>query len=135
MWFNYMQHVHCDPWDENNHSRNITGRVFNFLVFNNGLHTVHHENAGGHWSNAYVLHNARAHLIDPRLNQPSFWGWVIRAYVISIPHRSLETKQIGRAPFDPPEGKKPVVAAKDKAETPYIDSVDAVEAGTNAQIA
>ena len=37
MWFNYMQHVHCDPWSAHNHSRNITGRVFNFLVGNRFL--------------------------------------------------------------------------------------------------
>ena len=50
MWFNYMQHVHCDPWSKYDHSRNITGRIFNFIVFNNGLHTVHHFNAATHWS-------------------------------------------------------------------------------------
>jgi fatty acid desaturase len=130
MWFNYMQHVHADPWSKFNHSRNITGRVFNFLVFNNGLHTVHHDNAGAHWSTAYEEHAKIADKIDPRLNQPSFWWWIIRAYVIPafVPGDVLETKQIGRAPFDPP----PSVQARAKED---IDSVDALEAGNNAQIA
>lgn len=130
MWFNYMQHVHCDPWSKDNHSRNITGRIFNFLVFNNGLHTVHHEHPGAHWSTLRELHDARAHLIDPRLNQPSFWWWIVRGYVIPAFLPSLETKQIGRAPFDPPPGKR--IPASHNVET---DTVDAVEAGNNAQMA
>lgn len=131
MWFNYMQHVHCDPWSEHDHSRNITGRVFNFLVFNNGLHTIHHENPGAHWSKAYELHAKIADKIDPRLNQPSFWWWVIRGYVIPAFLPSLETKQIGRAPFDPPVDAKPLMRSKG----PMTDSVDALEAGNNAQMA
>lgn len=131
MWFNYMQHVHCDPWSEHNHSRNITGRIFNFLVFNNGLHTIHHENPGSHWSRAYELHAEIADKVDPRLNQPSFLWWIIRGYVIPAFIPSLETKQIGRAPFDPPAGAKPRMREKG----PMTDSVDALEAGNNAQMA
>lgn len=130
MWFNYMQHVHADPWDKYNHSRNITGRIFNFLVFNNGLHTIHHDNAGAHWSTAYEAHAKIAAKIDPRLNEWSFWWWVTRAYVIPafVPGPLLETKQIGRAPFDAPTKK-----AARKMED--IDSVEALEAGNNSAIA
>jgi beta-carotene hydroxylase len=123
MWFNYMQHVHTDPWSKHNHSRNITGRVFNFLVFNNGLHTAHHENPGAHWSTLPALHAKIAHDIDPRLNEWSFWWWVIRGYVIPAFNKNWETKQIGRAPFDVP--------SKDLS----TDSVDALDAGNNAQMA
>lgn len=130
MWFNYMQHVHCDPWSKYNHSRNITGRIFNFLVFNNGLHTVHHANAGAHWSTAYAEHAKIADKVHPALNQPSFWWWVIRGYVIPAFLPRLETKQIGRAPFDPPSGKR-----SSRSDRPAIDSVEALEAGNNAQIA
>jgi len=136
MWFNYMQHVHCDPWSAHNHSRNITGRIFNFLVFNNGLHTIHHENPGSHWSKAYELHNAIKDQIDPRLNEPSFLWWVFRAYVITAFFPSLETKQVGRAAYDPPadgEGAGPKTHMREKG--PMIDSVDALEAGNNAQMA
>ncbi len=50
MFFNYTQHVHTDAWSEHDHSRNFTGRIFNFLFFNNGYHTAHHENQNLHWS-------------------------------------------------------------------------------------
>lgn len=132
MWFNYMQHVHCDPWSKYDHSRNITGRVFNFLLFNNGLHTVHHANAGAHWSTAYAEHAKIADKIHPDLNWRSFWWWVIRGYVIPAFLPRFETKQIGRAPFDPPEGHARAAA---RAKAPVTDSVDALEAGNNAQIA
>ncbi|HVH45361.1 MAG TPA: fatty acid desaturase [Labilithrix sp.] len=132
MWFNYMQHVHCDPWSKYDHSRNITGRVFNFLVFNNGLHTVHHANAAAHWSTAYEEHAKIADKINPALNQPSFWWWIIRGYVIPAFIPSLETKQIGRAPFDPPAGARQPARA---STAPVTDSVDALEAGNNAQMA
>ncbi len=135
MWFNYMQHVHCDPWSEHNHSRNITGRIFNFLVFNAGLHTAHHENPGAHWSKLPEIHARLAPSIDPALNEPSFLWWVFRAYVVSAFVPRLETKQIGRAPFDPPADAKAIRARSEKKNAPVTDSVDAHEMGTNAQIA
>lgn len=131
MWFNYMQHVHCDPWSEHNHSRNITGRVFNFLVFNNGLHTIHHENPGSHWSKAYELHAKIEGQIDPALNEPSFCWWVFRQYVLSNFVPSLGSKQVGRAAYDPPTGKKVEMTEAG----PMTDTVDALDAGNNAQMA
>ena len=128
MWFNYMQHVHTDPWSKYNHSRNITGRVFNFLVFNNGLHTVHHANAGTHWADLRVEHEKIADKIDPRLNEVSFWWWVVRAYILSIFIPPFRTKQVGRAPFDTPDAGA-VTAAEVKT-----DSVEALDAGANAQM-
>jgi len=128
MWFNYMQHVHADPWSKYNHSRNITGYIFNFLVFNNGLHTVHHANAGTHWSDARAEHAKIEHLIDPRLNERSFLWWVFRAYVLSIFIPPFRTKQVGRAPFDTPDA-----GVVDAAEV-KTDSVEALDAGANAQM-
>lgn len=128
MFFNYLQHVHCDPWSKHNHSRNITGRVFNFLVFNNGFHTVHHENAGAHWTTLPAAHAKIAHEIDPSLNVWSFWRLVLGQYVFGIVFPSLKTKQVGRAAYDTPEGRRLVGI---EIET---DSVDAVDAGTNAPI-
>lgn len=136
IWFNYMQHVHCDPWSEHNHSRNITGKIFNFLVFNNGFHTVHHENPAAHWSKLPELHYAIAEQIDPALNERSFLWWVFRAYVVTAFFPSLETKQLGRAPFDAPDGA--TITAKNnrpRDRRPETDTVDASDPGTNAQIA
>jgi hypothetical protein len=136
MWFNYMQHVHTDPWSKWNHSRNITGYIFNFMVFNNGFHTVHHANAATHWSDLRGEHEKVAANIDPRLNWRSFWAWVFRGYVITafLPKR-FETQQIGRAPFDPPPEHARGKAKPTMANAAVIDSVDALEAGNNAQIA
>lgn len=131
MWFNYMQHVHCDPWSKHDHSRNITGAIFNFLVFNNGLHTVHHENPGAHWSTLPALHAKVAGQIHPALNQRSFWWWILRGYVIPAFVPSLETRQIGRAPFDPPTAGRSSTSTR----TLTTDTVDALEAGENAQMA
>ena len=43
MLFNYVQHVHTDPWSDHNHSRSFVAPSLNFLLFNNGLHSAHHE--------------------------------------------------------------------------------------------
>ena len=80
--FNYVQHVHADEESPINHSRNIVGPAMNMCLFNNGLHTVHHENPGMHWSKAPAAHAKIADQIDPRLNEQSFWGFMIRVYVL-----------------------------------------------------
>ncbi|MBX3190739.1 MAG: fatty acid desaturase [Labilithrix sp.] len=136
MWFNYMQHVHCDPWSEHNHSRNFDGWWMNKLLFNNGYHAAHHENPGAHWSKLPELHAKIADKIDPALIYKNFWWWIFRYYVVTAFAPSLETKQLGRAPFDPPEntdGKGPRPKMRERG--PMTDSVDALDAGNNAQMA
>jgi beta-carotene hydroxylase len=81
MFTNYVQHVDCDPTSPDDHSRNFTSRFWNWFVFENGLHTVHHEHPGVHWSRLRPLHDARARRIDPRLNLPSVFAYVFRQYV------------------------------------------------------
>jgi fatty acid desaturase len=75
---NYLQHVSCEPTSLDNHSRNFTNPLFNWLFFNNGFHTVHHEHPGTHWTQYPALHAARAPRINPSLNQPTpfhfWWG-------------------------------------------------------------
>ena len=82
--FNYVQHVHTDEESPVNHSRNIVGPVMNVLLFNNGLHTVHHDIPGLHWSNAQAAHAKVADQIDPRLNEQSLWWFLIRVYVLGL---------------------------------------------------
>ncbi len=82
--FNYLQHVHADEESEFNHSRNITGPLFNFFMFNNGFHTAHHNQPGLHWSLLPKAHAALAKHIDPSLNEPSFLWLLFRSYVLSI---------------------------------------------------
>ena len=80
--FNYVQHVHADEESDYNHSRNFMW--VNFFLLNNGYHTIHHERANLHWSEAPEAHKKIAHLIDPELIENSFWGYLIKTYVLSI---------------------------------------------------
>jgi len=122
MFFNYVQHVHTDPWSEHNHSRSFTGRALNFVLFNNGLHTAHHETPGAHWSTLPALHAKVAAQIHPELCPKDFWGWCVRSYLLAPFIPSYGTRQIGRAPFDAPK-------LVDGLVTP---SVGARESGVNA---
>jgi beta-carotene hydroxylase len=123
MFFNYIQHVHADPWSEHNHSRSFTGRVINFVLFNNGLHTAHHEMPGAHWSTLRKLHDEVAHEIHPELKPVSFWAWCFKSYVFALVAPRFGTRQVGRAPYDSPTGEVRSLKSAD---------VDALEAGINA---
>jgi len=81
--FNYVQHVHANEESEWNHSRNFTG-FLNFLLFNNGYHTIHHHVAGLHWSKVPEAHKKIEHNIDPVLIERSFWWYIIRSYFLSV---------------------------------------------------
>ena len=81
--FNYVQHVHANEESEWNHSRNFTG-FLNFLLFNNGYHTIHHHKAGLHWSKVPEAHKEIEHNIDPLLLERSFWWYIIKSYFLSI---------------------------------------------------
>jgi beta-carotene hydroxylase len=126
IFINYIQHVHADPWSEHNHSRNFVSKLANWLVFNNGYHTAHHESPGLHWSKLAAAHAKIAHLIHPDLNQASIFGYCIKAYLFGIFSERFRTKQVGRAPYDPPGGGELKLATAE---------VSAVEAGINATMA
>ena len=110
IFINYIQHVHCDPWSARNHSRNFTGRLANGLLFNAGLHTVHHDHPGAHWSWLRGLHQEIEHEIDPALCQRSLFGFCFRAYVLGFFDDRFRTRQIGRAAHDVPPGAVAVSA-------------------------
>jgi beta-carotene hydroxylase len=126
IFINYIQHVHADPWSEHNHSRNFVGKLGNWLVFNNGYHTAHHEAAGLHWSKLPEAHAKIAHHIHPDLKQASIITYCLRSYLLGIFSDRYRTHQIGRAAYDPPDG------GDVKLETA---SVAAVEVGVNASMA
>src|SRR6201989_426881 len=115
MLFHYVQHVHTHPWSEHDHSRSFVPPTLNFLLFNNGLHSAHHEMAGAHWSTLPALHEKLRTQIDPRLNESSFWAFCAKNYLLSPLFPSLGTKQLGRAPFDVPglDVSAPVTAEVD----------------------
>ena len=88
--FNYVQHVHTDEESEYNHARNFVGLI-NPLLFNNGFHTIHHESPGIHWSQTPEAHRKILHLIDPSLNERSFWWYIVRVYLLAPFHSSFGT--------------------------------------------
>ncbi len=103
MFFNFIQHVHTDAWSEHDHSRNFTGWWFNFLFFNNGYHTAHHENPGLHWSKLPEAHAMIADSIDSRLNERNLGWFLLRQYLLSILFPVLGTQQLGAVPREVPE--------------------------------
>jgi fatty acid desaturase len=99
MLINFIQHVHCDPWSEHNHSRNFVSKLGNFLVFNNGFHTAHHEHPGAHWSRLPELHARISHEIHPELCQPSVIGFCLRSYALGAVWPRFRTRQVGRPAY------------------------------------
>jgi fatty acid desaturase len=92
---NFVQHVDCDPWSEWNHSRNFVSPALNWLIFDNGFHTIHHEKPGLHWSRARAEHEKIAHLIDPRLNERSIHGYCLKTYVLGALHPRFAPTPLG----------------------------------------
>jgi beta-carotene hydroxylase len=82
MIFNYIQHVHADEESDYNHSRNFTSPFTNFMLFNNGFHTAHHNKASVHWSQLPHAHARIAARIEPSLNQSFIIGYLFKTYVI-----------------------------------------------------
>lgn len=128
MFFNYIQHIHADPWSPHNHSRSWTGWSLNFLLFNNGLHAAHHEQAGAHWTKLPEIQARLNPNIDPRLLHKSFWGFCFKQYVLAPFFPSMGTVQVGRAAYDPPADAAPSYA------TTATGEVEATEAGVNSAI-
>jgi fatty acid desaturase len=81
---NLIQHDACDTKSDWNHSRNFVGRAFNWIMCNNGYHTIHHNRAGLHWSALDEAH-ARdvAPRIDPSLDEPSMVKYLLRTYLFT----------------------------------------------------
>jgi beta-carotene hydroxylase len=81
---NILQHDGADISSEWNHSRNFVGRAFNWIMCNNGYHTIHHNRAGLHWSDLDSAHRREvAPRIDSSLDQRSMAGYLVRTYLLS----------------------------------------------------
>lgn len=123
MFFNYEQHVDADPWSRYDHSRSWTGRLVNFLLFNNGLHAAHHEVAGAHWSTLPELHARIAPSIDPRLIERGLTWYLVKQYVLAPFAPRFGTSQVGRPAWEAPPGGGALESV----------AVDPAEAGTNEE--
>lgn len=74
---NYLQHAQCEVGSEYNHSRNFTGKCFNWLFLNVGYHTAHHLQDRIHWTELPHIHESIKHHIDERLCQKNFIGYFL----------------------------------------------------------
>jgi len=84
---NLIQHDGCDITSEWNHSRNFVGKWFNWVMCNNGYHTIHHNRAGLHWSVLADKHDQECGpRTDPSLNEPSMVLYLLRTFVFGV-HR------------------------------------------------
>ncbi len=82
---NLIQHDGCDVASEWNHSRNFVGRAFNWIMCNNGYHTIHHNRAGLHWSVLATAHEKECvPRIDSRLDEPSMVLYLLRTFVFNF---------------------------------------------------
>jgi fatty acid desaturase len=82
---NLIQHDGCDIKSEWNHSRNFVGRAFNWIMCNNGYHTIHHNRAGLHWSVLDTMHERECgQKTDPRLNEPSMVLYLLRTFFFNF---------------------------------------------------
>jgi len=99
---NLIQHDACDVSTEWNHSRNFVGRGFNWIMCNNGYHTIHHNKAGLHWSDLAAAHVKDAvPRMDPRLDEPSMILYLIRTFFFGL-KRPLD-KPVGAEALLPPD--------------------------------
>lgn len=65
-----------------NTARNFTSPTLNFLLMNNGYHTIHHHKPFLHWSLLKEAHQREvAPYMDSRLAQPSIWAYLWKLYV------------------------------------------------------
>jgi fatty acid desaturase len=87
-WFlriNLIQHDRADITSEWNHSRNFTGKIFNWFMMNNGFHTIHHNRAGLHWTELAEAHEREVvPRIDPSLDEKSMTWYLLRTYVLRL---------------------------------------------------
>jgi fatty acid desaturase len=81
MLTNYLQHIGCEPNSQHSHSRNFVSPGWNWLVFDNGYHTVHHEHPGLHWSRYRALHHLASSRIPQALNESTIVGYALRSYL------------------------------------------------------
>jgi fatty acid desaturase len=96
---NLIQHDGCDVRSEWNHSRNFIGRGFNWIMCNNGYHTIHHNRAGLHWSVLDVAHERECRSrTDPSLNERSMVLYLLRTFVFHVrrpTHRDVSAFERG----------------------------------------
>lgn len=90
---NYLQHAHCEVGSEYNHSRNFTGKLFNFMFLNVGYHTAHHLQDRIHWTELPALHEQIQDNIKPELCKSSFIGYILYDLGIKPVFQAIQMKK------------------------------------------
>ncbi len=101
---NFLQHDGCDQDSEHNHSRNFVGKLVNWWTYNNGFHSIHHDEPGLHWSLLPAAHAQRiAPFIHPNLDQRNFLAYLFRTFVWPGRRITFEGKPVVLPPEGPDE--------------------------------
>ena len=101
---NFLQHDGCDQDSEHNHSRNFVGKLVNWWTYNNGFHSIHHDEPGLHWSLLPAAHAQRiAPFIHPNLDQRNFLAYLFRTFVWPGRRITFEGKPVVLPPEGPAE--------------------------------
>jgi fatty acid desaturase len=130
LFTNYIQHVHCDPTSPDRHSRNFVSPSANWLTFDNGYHTVHHDRPSVHWSQYASLHAARAASLHPSLNRHSVLSFCLETYVLGAFWARFRTRPLSPTePFPMPEPASPAVP---RGAHPPVTSGSAARRPTHA---
>jgi fatty acid desaturase len=103
---NLIQHDGCDRQSTWNHSRNFVGRAFNWIMCNNGFHTIHHHRAGLHWSVLAGEHERQVvPRVDPALDEPSMVLYLLRTYLLRFQRPDGSRPSVAPARAVPPEAR------------------------------
>lgn len=79
---NYWQHDGCDETHPYNHTRNFTNPLLNYLAFNNGFHSAHHDKPNLHWSLLPAYHQEHiVPFIHPNLNRNSLSAYLVEVLI------------------------------------------------------
>jgi fatty acid desaturase len=101
---NLFQHDGCDEKDPLNHSRNFVGKLLNWLTFNNGFHSVHHDTPTLHWSLLPEEHAKRyAGRLSANLEQRSLFVYLVRTYLFTGRRRRFDGAPMGPLETGPDE--------------------------------
>ncbi len=101
MLTNYLQHIGCDSRSKDAHSRNFVSPFFNWFVFDNGFHSVHHEHPGLHWSRYRALHRLNQTRIDPRHSHGFIISFALRRYLLGErPAAAVDARESSHASLE-----------------------------------
>ncbi|MCW3127464.1 MAG: fatty acid desaturase [Bacteroidetes bacterium] len=79
---NYFQHDGADETHAYNHSRNFSGKILNWIIFNNGYHGAHHNKPNLHWSLLPEYHDKHMRPnIHPNLDRVSLIPYLIETHI------------------------------------------------------